>query len=312
MPFFSFDLEDAIANGEWESAEIDGKIAVQKRMELQPIQMDMFNLLDVTKFQDGTIWLDFLSNSYAPKKPLMDFMAYCASTWGSDSRGRGAPSQSDIEPLRNGKFGRTWPNVKIVQIKRPEIFHLTVILRIIIDNQDMSNFAKNLAKGFVRSAVNQVGRDGGRVISNHVYNNANYVPFQNVGANPQPKQPEEYTGNTSMPNALVKTKLGLGAIILIILGVFAPPIGAAAVLAYGISRYMKKTTKITWTESQPQYVQDRRYKTGSRYIGDVSVKKSTLIPADYFSRSEYKRQGLVIMIAGGLSLLLCVISVLMT
>ena len=30
----------------------------------------------------------------------------------------------------------------------------------------MGNFTEDLAKGFVRSAVNQVGRDGGKVISN--------------------------------------------------------------------------------------------------------------------------------------------------
>ena len=37
------------------------------------------------------------------------------------------------------------------------------------------SFVKNLAKGFVRSAVNQVGRDGGRVISNSIYGGRNYV-----------------------------------------------------------------------------------------------------------------------------------------
>lgn len=35
---------------------------------------------------------------------------------------------------------------------------------------------KQLAKGFVRSAVNQVGRDGGRVISKKMYNTAHAAP----------------------------------------------------------------------------------------------------------------------------------------
>lgn len=312
MPFFTFDIEDAITTGEWQTAEIDGKTALQRRIELQPIQMGMFNLLDVTKFPDGTIWLDFLSSAYAPNKQFMDFMAYCASVWGTDSLGRGVPSQADMDPLRRGTFGRTWQNVKIVQIKRPEAMTLSVALRIIIDNQDMSNFAKNLAKGFVRSAVNQVGRDGGRVISNQLYNNKNYVPIQNVSETTQMGHPVDSAQDGFMPNAVVKTKLGTGTIILIILGLLAIPIGPIAVLTYGIARYLKNTTKIEWTEIQPQYVQDRRYKNGCRYIGDINVTKSNVIPADDFSKSEYRRQGIIIMVASGAFLLLGVVSFLIS
>lgn len=186
MRFFTFDLEQAIVQGEWiTSPNISGQVAKQKRIELNPMQMEMFNLLDITKFADGTIWLDFLSDKYAPNKSLMDFMAYCANKWGNDSLGRNVPTERDMPDLRNGTFGRTWTNVKITQIKRPEKLSLTIVLRIIIDNQDMSNFAKELAKGFVRSAVNQVGRDGGRVISNNLYNGQNYVTLNNVGNNQQ-------------------------------------------------------------------------------------------------------------------------------
>lgn len=297
MPFFTFDIENAVTNGEWHTAEIDGKAALQRRIELDPIQMDMFNLLDVTKFSDGTIWLDFLSHTYAPNKQLMDFMAYCTSMWGTDSQGRGVPSQTDINPLRNGTFGRTWQNVKIVQIKRPEAIALSVALRIIIDNQDMSSFTKNLAKGFIRSAVNQVGRDGGRVISNKLYNNKNYVLIQTPNCDPQMDHHIDSFKEDSMPNAVVKTKLGAGAIILIILGLFALPIGPIAVLIYGIARYLKNTTKIVWTEKQPQYVQDRRYKSERRYIGDINVTKSNIIQADDFSKLEYHRQGIIIIVA---------------
>lgn len=308
MPFFTFDIEAAITNGEWQTAEIDGKTVLQQRIGLQPIQMGMFNLLDVTKFPDGTIWLDFLSSAYAPNKQLMDFMSYCASVWGADSLGRGLPSQADMAPLRRGTFGRTWQNVKILQIKRPESLTLSVALRIIIDNQDMSNFVKNLAKGFVRSAVNQVGRDGGRVISNQLYNNKNYVPIQNVNSAPQMEHPVDSFRDNTMPNAVVKNKLGAGTIILIIIGLLATPIGPIAVLIYGIARYLKNTTKIEWTERQPQYVQDRRYKDGRRYIGDVMVTKSNVVPADDFSKSEYRRQGIIIMVASGAFLLLGIIS----
>lgn len=40
------------------------------------------------------------------------------------------------------------------------------------------SFIDNLAKGFVRSAVNQVGRDGGKVISNKIYGNSHSTPIK--------------------------------------------------------------------------------------------------------------------------------------
>ena len=47
----------------------------------------------------------------------------------------------------------------------------------------MGNFTEDLAKGFVRSAVNQVGRDGGKVISNSIYGNAHSTPIRGIGKN---------------------------------------------------------------------------------------------------------------------------------
>lgn len=41
-------------------------------------------------------------------------------------------------------------------------------------------FIENLAKGFVRSAVNQVGRDTGKVVSNKIYGNAHATPIKGI------------------------------------------------------------------------------------------------------------------------------------
>ena len=41
-------------------------------------------------------------------------------------------------------------------------------------------FIENLAKGFVRSAVNQVGRDTGRVVSNKIYGTAHSTPIRGI------------------------------------------------------------------------------------------------------------------------------------
>lgn len=50
------------------------------------------------------------------------------------------------------------------------------------------SFFTNLGKGFVRSAVNQVGRDGGRVISNSIYGDAHATPIRKVEATTQNSQ----------------------------------------------------------------------------------------------------------------------------
>ena len=42
------------------------------------------------------------------------------------------------------------------------------------------SFLENLGKVFIRSAVNQVGRDTGRVVSNKIYGNAHATPIKGV------------------------------------------------------------------------------------------------------------------------------------
>lgn len=301
MSFFTFDIEDAITNGEWQTAEIDSKTALQRRIELKPMQMGMFSLLDVTKFIDGTIWLDFHSSKYAPNKQLMDFMAYCASVWGTDSLGRGVPSNADMDPLRNGTFGRTWQNVKIVQIKRPGEMALSVTLRIIIDNQDMSNFAKNLAKGFIRSAVNQVGRDGGRVISNSLYDSKNYVPFANVTQQniEGESQPLLNTSGTPENYAVEEKPLSGNKIFcLIILAVLLYPLGTLGVFFYGLGKLFDKTMVISWTESKPVYGSDNRYKSNLRFEGFSTPRHTKKVYATPEVIAMHKQLGIVSMSIG--------------
>lgn len=42
------------------------------------------------------------------------------------------------------------------------------------------SFLANLGKGFIRSAVNQVGRDTGRVVSNKIYGDAHATPIKGI------------------------------------------------------------------------------------------------------------------------------------
>lgn len=143
MGFFNFKLEDLLNGDDWFATNIESVPALQKRVELPTLELGMFDVIDITRFPDGLIWLDLLSKKYAPTKPLMDLMCYCTNRWGNDSLGRGLPSYDDSDALRNGTFGRTWENIKLIQIKRPEHNQLTIALRIIIDN-DMQNFVSTL------------------------------------------------------------------------------------------------------------------------------------------------------------------------
>lgn len=46
------------------------------------------------------------------------------------------------------------------------------------------NFLLQLLKGFFRSAVNQVGRDTGKVVSNKVYKNKHSTPINKTSETP--------------------------------------------------------------------------------------------------------------------------------
>lgn len=274
------------------------------------MELDMFGSLDITKLPDGSIWLDFLSEKYAPSKDAMDFMAYCTQLWGPDSKGRGNPTKKDVSELRNGSFGRTWPNVKMVQIKRPECPALSIALRIIIDNSDMSKFITNLAKGFVRSVVNQVGRDGGRVISNNIYNGQNYVPV-NPPQQPSPRMSSSAYAQIPANAETANPTISSGKyILLVFLSLLFFPIGTIGVFVYGLVRYNKTDTKVKWEEMHHQYTVDRRYKSGQRYVGIQTTTHSTSIPADEYALSEYKKSGKILMMLSGVIGVLITLSLL--
>lgn len=157
------------------------------------------------------------------------------------------------------------------------------------------SFAKNLAKGFVRSAVNQVGRDGGRVISTSIYDGRNYVPVSNVA------QTNTHQHNPSTPAGAVITNkpLSTGKIILfVILSLFLFPIGSIGVAIFGLVKYLDKNAKMEWAETVPQYTQDRRYKTNQRYIGDAVVKHKITVAASPEVIAINKKNGITALAIG--------------
>ncbi|MBD5199411.1 MAG: hypothetical protein HDS83_03355 [Bacteroidales bacterium] len=171
----------------------------------------------------------------------------------------------------------------------------------------MSNFTKNLAKGFIRAAVNQVGRDGGRVISNNLYNGKNYVPVAEVTptgtATPPPVTPTE----GGIPSDAISTTKPFTAgkmVWLSILSLFIMPFGSIFVLLYGVFMLLDKSDKVEWYRSEPNYVSDRRYKSGARYVGNVNKKYEAKVEASENVMATKKRNATISMAIGGLGVIL--------
>lgn len=180
----------------------------------------------------------------------------------------------------------------------------------------MSSFGTKLAKGFIRSAVNQVGRDGGRLVSNSVYGGRNYVPVSKVPPINNPSQPNcnneipsvdisSYV-NSVPENAIVLDKpFSSGKIIgLLAISFIFSFFGSIGVLIYGITKYFDNTSKVQWYDRVPVYVPDRRYKDGVRYEGMSNVKREMQVKADPITKTLHQKNGVIAMLIGGVFLIL--------
>lgn len=128
------------------------------------------------------------------------------------------------------------------------------------------SFLGSLAKGFIRSAVNQVGRDGGKVVSNNVYGNSHSTPINSFGNVSQ----ENFEENSN----LIKEKEYplIKIIYAIILSVFIPVIGSFIVLYRAFVNLKAKQMTMYELQNQGVYSSDRRFTSGQRYEGSKTVK----------------------------------------
>lgn len=173
----------------------------------------------------------------------------------------------------------------------------------------MGTFAKRLVKGFVASAVNQVGRDGGRVISNQLYAGNNYTPISNTN-NVAPNYGSNNMSQNHIPSdAMIKTKhFSTGKMFwLVIASLLFQPIGSICVLIYGILLSIDKSAKVEWYTSERQFVQDRRYKTGVRPNGSITIKNTAKIQATPELLDVKKRNAKIAMIIGSIGLSLFIL-----
>ena len=143
----------------------------------------------------------------------------------------------------------------------------------------MGSFINGLAKGFVRSAVNQVGRDAGRVVSNNIYGDAHSIPHRNVSAGGAGRvssvgKVEDEGIQPIVPSVGAACFWGFVGFVFSI-------IGGVILLIVGYRKLKNKYTAYGWQyESRAVYVADGRYKRGERYDGHQLTRRKVEVEAD--------------------------------
>jgi hypothetical protein len=161
-------------------------------------------------------------------------------------------------------------------------------------------FLNNLAKGFIRSAVNQVGKDGGKIISNNIYGNNHSTPI-NLVRNSETKSTE----NLFEEKEYIFIKLFWAAVLSTIL----PIIGGLIVIYRGFVNQKKTSKKMFKIEKQAVYKIDRRYTTGKRFEGYREIKVIVEVDIDESKKRKNLIKSIGYFIIGGLSLLIYIINI---
>lgn len=171
------------------------------------------------------------------------------------------------------------------------------------------SFIGNLAKGFVRSAVNQVGRDGGRVISNKLYGDAHSIPMRNVGQKDgvfynletneeltleqlQQKIKEEGFKKTYFTSGILFKSLyyifGIIATIFMYVCDFWYWIPAALLFVIAILKLFQRNIVIVYAwKDVATYKTDGRTRSGSRFVGYTRQKVTYTIPSTEHDKKIY-------------------------
>lgn len=157
------------------------------------------------------------------------------------------------------------------------------------------SFGMQLAEGFVRSTVNQVGRQTGNVIANNIYGDAHSTPFKiiteankNVYLTEPIEEPTEYQFDKPI------------YVLWFLLYFIFWPIS----IIYGIYLYFSKKVNCYNFSTHEAYVEDRRYKTGVRSVGIRTIKNNISFPIDECSEElvEQKKKAALIILSPGIIL----------
>lgn len=175
------------------------------------------------------------------------------------------------------------------------------------------SFGKNLAKGFVRSAVNQVGRDGGRVVSNKAYGDKHSIPIRHVNEKgehvtegDQTTDKETVANNRAdLLNEGYKPELFEGNFFMnffaIIGSIIIPVLGPLYWLVMGVMNLFRTKTKFYKYDREAVIVSDKRYKTGTRQEGYKKVKNyaAVAVLSSSSERMIFIAKGIINLAIGG-------------
>ena len=119
------------------------------------------------------------------------------------------------------------------------------------------SFIQTLAKGFVRSAINQVGRDSGRLVSNKLYKGAHATPvnLQQTASPPQPQTRTQKEMQHINPNAMyyegqfyivsgIEPMFTFEMLGSFIIAFIYPPYGITIICLYALMHYINKEVKV--------------------------------------------------------------------
>lgn len=177
------------------------------------------------------------------------------------------------------------------------------------------SFLQELGKGFIRSAVNQVGRDGGKVISNHIYGDAHATPIRHVGQSTsgtyfdtetsQPLTPQqilqyattdgwkpEYSAyKWSHRITLMFWAVLVGCIPFIFPLCLVIPIVPIYIIYRGIKHMTAKKTIYAKMVEVPKLIADRRYKGNIRQDGTELMKATIPLTSTPEDKAAHRRLG---------------------
>lgn len=171
------------------------------------------------------------------------------------------------------------------------------------------SYLGQLGRWFVRSAVGQVGRDGGRVISNQIYGDAHSTPIRGVENTsthlpPIPGAAEQQPGSFEYVSSGKDLPIWIVAMVL--------TCGIAAVVAFLKGLHLTNKGTVTYRRYEREQVPiiDRRYKTGIRGYTTQEGYKTYEIPIDESNPGDVlrqKKEGRNMMISAGvvLAVMLC-------
>jgi len=182
------------------------------------------------------------------------------------------------------------------------------------------SFLTSLGKGLIRSAVNQVGRDGGRVISNNIYGDAHSIPHRNVNSSYYNNMYDNiYTQNKILNESQVYIdKPNFGHYVLwFLLIIFTYGLGCIPLFIRGLYVYNKKTISCYKYQDIEQNnvinVPDRRYSEGYRTEINTKIFSKKIcfeLPFEYATQqqiNEQKTWSAIYTIIGGLPLLFIIL-----